>query len=50
MPELTKKPTGLKIEVGKNETLEARMIKKEIREKAGQDFATLMEKENETLD
>lgn len=26
------------------------MIKKEIREKAGQDFATLMEKENESLD
>lgn len=25
------------------------MIKKEIREKAGQDFATLMEKENESL-
>ena len=26
------------------------MIKKEIRDKAGQDFATMMEKENETLD
>lgn len=26
------------------------MIKKEIKERAGQDFATLMEKENETLD
>lgn len=50
MPELVKKDTGLKIVVGKNETLEARMIKKEIRDKAGQDFATLMEKENETLD
>jgi hypothetical protein len=50
MPDLVKKSTGLKIEVGKNETLEARMIKKEIREKIGQDFATLMEKENETLD
>lgn len=50
MPELIKKDTGLKIVVGKNETLEARMIKKEIRDKAGQDFATMMEKENETLD
>jgi hypothetical protein len=50
MPELVKKDTGLKIVVGKNETLEARMIKKEIRDKAGQDFATMMEKENETLD
>ncbi len=30
--------------MGKNETLESVKIKKEIKEKAGQDFATLMEK------
>lgn len=40
----------MQITIGKNETLETRKIKEDIRNMAGKDFATLKEKEFDTMD
>lgn len=41
---------GVQITIGKNETLEARKMKDEIKNMAGKDFATLKAKEYESMD